>query len=299
MKLVTRRGRASHGFLGGLSVKELAKRVWFEINDDRCLGRAAEAAFYLVLSLFPLLICILALLSLIPQGQKLLLGNLSLVVPADAMGVIRKWVHELLKTRSKGLFSVSLIFALWSASSGMTALMTMLNRAYEVKEGRSFIRARIVAIGLIFALGFLVLGGSVVFVFGDNALGWISSKVGMEAFRAPVWKVLSYTLGLLMLTVGISFLYSYAPNVKRPPKLLWAGSIFSVLAGIGVSSGFSVYLKIASMNATYGSLGAVVVLMLWLYLMTFILMIGGEINSEIEIAAGNRASPKEKAQEPV
>jgi len=282
-----------NGFLAGLTIKELAKRVWHEIDDDRCLGRAAEAAFYLVLSLFPLMICILALLSLIPEGRSLLLQNLSHIVPADAMDVIRQWMRELLATRSKGLFSVSLLFALWSASTGMTALMTMLNAAYEVKEGRSFLHARMVAIGLIFALGFLVLGGAIVVVFGDDVLQWISQRFGLEAFHSTLWDFLSYSVGLLMLITGISILYTYAPNINRTPRFLSAGSIFAVAAGIAVSFAFSIYVQIASMNLTYGSLGAFVVLMLWLYLMTLILMIGGEVNSEIEFASGRRPRPKE------
>jgi membrane protein len=176
----------------------------------------------------------------------------------------------------------------------MTALMTMLNVAYEVKEGRSFLHARLVAIALIFALGILVLGGAAIVVFGDNVLQWFSQKFGLESFQNAIWNILSYSVGFVMLITGISTLYTYAPNIDSTPRFFSAGSLFAVIAGLVVSFGFSVYLQIASMNVTYGSLGGVMVLMLWLYFMTFILMVGGEINSEIEFATGH--GPGEKAK---
>ncbi|HWP42602.1 MAG TPA: YihY/virulence factor BrkB family protein [Blastocatellia bacterium] len=283
--------------LGGLTLKQLARRTLREANEDNVLGRAAELAYFFLLALFPLLIFLLSLISFFPSVQELIFLWLSRLMPPDAKGLIDAWIETVFSTRSGGLLSLGILSALLAASSGIVALMQALNTAYEVKEGRSFWKARLVALGLTIAVCLLVIGGALIITYGDQlarlVAGWLGIGIAFEA----VWPYVNYLLGLFMLTVGLSVLYYFAPNARQRWKLVTPGAIFAVVAIVLVSYLFSLYLRFApSYNVTYGSLGAVVVLMLWLYLMGLIVLLGGEINAEIDRALGKHRVEREQPE---
>jgi membrane protein len=280
--------------LGGLTLKELARRTWREASEDNVFGRAAELAYYFLLALFPLLIFLLSLISFIPSAQETIFLWLARLMPRDAMSVIDDWVETVFSTRSGGLLSFGIIFTLWAASTGMAALMAALNAAYEVKEGRPFWKARLVALGLTIAVCFLVIGGAVLITFGDQAATWVATRLGVGAEFKAIWPFVRYLLGLFMLTIGLGAIYYFAPNARQRWKFITPGAVFAVAAFVAISYLFSLYLRFApSYDVTYGSLGAVIVLMLWLYLMGLIVFIGAEINSEIDKSLGKRRIEKE------
>jgi membrane protein len=283
--------------LGGLTLKELARRTWREANEDRVLSRAAELAYYFLLALFPLLIFLLSLISFIPSAQDVIFLWLARLMPAEAKGILDDWIETVFSTRSGGLVSIGILFALWAASAGMAALIDALNHAYEVKEGRPFWKARLLALGLTVAVCLLVIGGAALITFGNQLAGWIAGWLGIGGGFAAVWPYIRYLLGLFMLTVGLGVIYYFAPNARQKWKWVTPGAVFAVIAFVAVSYLFSLYLRFApSYNVTYGSLGAVVVLMLWLYMMGLIVFVGAEINSEIDKSLGKHRVEREQPE---
>ncbi len=280
--------------LGGLTLKELALRAWREAYQDSAFGRAAELAYFFLLALFPMMIFLLSVFSFLPGLQEAVMEWLAKVMPREATRLVAEWVEKVVSTRSGGLLSLSLLGSLWAASYGMGAAIDALNTAYDVEEGRPFWKSRLVAIGLTIALSVFIVGGQVLIMFGDWLAMWVAGWIGLGEAFTSIWRYVDYLIGLLLLTVGVGIIYHFAPNVKRKWRLVTPGAVFAVMASLLASTLFSLYLRVApSYNATYGSLGAVIVLMLWLYLLGLSLFLGGEINSEIERASGKPIVEKE------
>jgi membrane protein len=279
---------------GGLTLKELALRTWRETNEDNVFGGAAELAYYFLLALFPMLIFLVSLIGFVPGLQASLFDSLASVVPGDAMQLVRETLQDVVSNRSGGLLSFGLLGTVWAASSGVAAVIETLNRAYDVTEERSFIKMRATAIGLTIALALLFIGGTALIMFGDKFAEWLSLNLGLGTAFTVAWHVFDYILGLAMLFLAIQLLYYFGPNVKQKWKWITPGAVVAVALVIVGSLAFSLYLRFApSYSATYGGLGAVIILMLWLYLLGLAILIGGEINSEITHAAG-----KKKMKEP-
>lgn len=269
-----------------------------EIDEDRCIGRAAELTFFMILALFPLLIAVLTLLTYIPGSRDLAIGYLSKVVPGQAMGLLKTWVNELFSAKNGAILSFSLLFAFWSASGGISALMDTLNVAYDVPEGRSFIKAKLVAIALTVALTLLIVTGCALVVYGHPIVTWILRHIQAPVSDAGMWTGVTCAIGLLLVLAALMLTYKFAPNVDWRTNHVFAGSIFALFGILAGSYLFSIYLKYGpSYSKTYGSLGAVVVLMLWLYLIGLVVMIGGEINSQVVRSSGRKAAPRIEGEE--
>ncbi len=173
--------------------------------------------------------------------------------------------------------------------------MDTLNAAFDAKEARSFVKMRLVAVGLTAALAVLIVGGTILIMFGDRFAQWLAEALGLGSAFMTVWQVFDYILGLALVLLGIQLIYYFGPNVKQRWRWITPGGIFSVAGIITSSLLFSFYLRYApDYSATYGSLGAVIVLMLWLYLVGLVLLVGGEINSEVRRALGKPTIEREK-----
>lgn len=272
----------------------MLRRLRRDIVWHDCFGKAAELAFFFQLAIFPLLIFLLSLIGFMPDAQKILLFWLGRLMPAEATEIVEKWFHEVISQGSRGILSFSLIFSLWSASTGVRILISTLNRAYEVEEGRPFWKSQLLALALTLTLCVLVIGGVVLITFGDQLIAGIKSLGGLETSVRTLWRGFHYVTGLLMLLVGMGFVYYFGANVKQDWRSILPGTIFAVTALIAVSFLFSLYLRYApSYDAVYGSLGAFVILMLWLYLVALMIYLGAEINSEIRKLSGRPAAQKE------
>jgi membrane protein len=265
-----------------LTLKELAIRVLREASEDNVAGSAAELAYYFLLALFPLLIFLTSIIGFLPGVDNSLLIGLERALPPDAMKLVREVLEDVVSHRSSGLLSFALIGTLWAASSGVVSLMEALNVAYDAKENRPFWKRRLIALGLTLILAVLVIGGSGLIMLGHRIGGWLESKLSLSGAFAFVSNAVGYLTGFGLLLSGILLLYYFAPNVDLSKRRVIPGAIF---ASIGIVMGsllFSLYLRIApSASATYGSLGAVVTLMLWLYIIGLLLLVGGEVNSEV------------------
>jgi membrane protein len=280
--------------VGRLTLKGLVRRTGRAVHKHHCFGRAAELAYYFLLAFFPMLIFVLSLISFMPGAQGVILSGLAKLMPRDAMNVVENWVLIFFSNRSGGLLSFGFVFSLWAASNGMGALVSALNAAYDVEEGRPFWKTYLVAIGLTIILTLLVIGGVTLLTFGEEPANWIANLVGLGTRFSVIWLSVRYLMGLAMLSIGVGAIYYVAPNVEQRLKWIAPGTVFAVVAFVIVSFLFSFYLRFApNYNITYGSLGAVIIFMLWLYLMGLIMFIGGEINSEIVDATGKRVIQKE------
>jgi membrane protein len=288
----------SKNLFSGLGIKEMAKRVWKEMNEDKVWGSAAELAYYFLFALFPMLIFLTNLVGLLPGLQVDILTTLAKVLPPEAMTLVTNTLRDVTANASGGLLSFGIIGTLWSASSGVVSLMDSLNTVYDVGEGRSFWKQRLISVGLTVGLALFIIFGTVLIMFGDRFSVWLGRRLGHGNTLKVVWSVVDYVLGLGMLLVGVESVYFFGPNVKQKWSWTSPGAIFAVATIIIGSLLFSWYLRYApSYSATYGSLGAVIVLMLWLYIFGLVILFGGEINAEIEHAANRKPVEKEPCVE--
>jgi membrane protein len=276
---------------GGLSWLDLGKRVWSEINEDDVWGRAAQLAYYFLLALFPLLIFLTAALGLmLGQGEGLrqsLFNYLGQVMPGSAFQLVDTTMNEITASSNAGKLSFGLLATLWAASNGMGAITQALNAAYDVKESRPWWKQRLVAVALTTALSILVITALLLILWGGQLADFLAAHFGLGGFFSITWKSVQWPLVFAFMVTSFALIYYYAPDVREQKwKWLTPGSAIGVVLWLVVSFGFKLYLHyFDSYPKTYGSLGAVIVLMLWLFFTGCAILIGSEVNSEIEHAA--------------
>jgi len=286
--------------LGGLSWLDLGKRVWAEINEDDVWGRAAQLAYYFLLALFPLLIFLTATLGLmLGSGEGLrasLFNYLSEVMPGSAFQLVDTTMNEIAESSNAGKLSFGLLATLWAASNGMGAITQALNSAYDLKESRPWWKQRLVGIGLTIALSLLVIVALLLVLWGGALADFLAAHFGFGGFFTIAWKTIQWPLVFTFMVTSFALIYYFAPDVRDQKwKWLTPGAAVGVVLWLLVSFGFKLYLHyFNSYPKTYGSLGAVIVLMLWLFFTGTAILIGSEINSEIEHAAAEAGAPDAK-----
>jgi len=285
--------------LQGVSVGVVAKRTWHAIFADRLLGRAAELGFYFLFALFPTLFSASSLLGLAARSAHeiydRLLGYLALVIPTSALGAVLETFNETTAAASSGKLTFGLIASIWSASVGISAIQDALNTVYKVQDTRSYLKARIQAIGLTILLSVIVTLILAAMLGGDfaAALAHHFLRSSEAAFLAAVFiRVVGWAIATALLVLCFAVIYYWAPDVKT---LRWywltPGSALGILGWLIASLGLRIYLHFFnSYSKTYGSLGAVIILLTWFYITGLMLLVGAEINSEIELAAREVAS---------
>jgi membrane protein len=289
--------------LGGLSPWQLARRVWTEMDSDGLFDRAAQLSYYFILALFPLFIFLSAVLGLVFAGRAELyhdlLQYLQRSMPSSAYQLVRGTVDEITIGASGNKLSLGLAAALWTASSGMDALINGLNVAYEVKERRSWWKRRIVAIALTVMVAVTTLLALALALAGGQFGRVLADRFGLGDIFSVGWAIAQGVLPLLFMLIVFTLIYRYAPNVRGHGwQALMPGAFVAVALWFIATSLFRLYLSVYdSYSKTYGSLGAVIVLLLWLYLCGAAVLIGAEVNSEIRKAAARAGA--EAAQEPI
>jgi membrane protein len=284
----------------GITWKELLKRVWKDIIEDNIFDRAAVLSFYFQISLFPLLLFLTALLGLFAQyGSDLrrdLLSYLSTIAPRSASALIYTTLDEVTEGSSGGKLSFGFILALLTATNGMVAIIEALNAAYHVREARSWWKTRLVALVLTIALAVLIVTALVIVIGGEQVGFTIARAVGMGSAFMFAWAILQWPIVIAFVFWAFALVYYFAPNL-REQKLRWVlpGMIVGVALWFLVSFAFRFYLRyFNTYSAIYGSLGAVIILMLWFYLTGLSILVGGEVNSEFEKAAAEAGAPDAK-----
>jgi membrane protein len=277
--------------LGGLSVRQLAARVWDGIGADELPDRAAALSYYFVFALFPTLLFLTTLVGLLPAAGLVdrLMASARELLPADAASVLARTLEEIQRGAGGGLLSVGALVALWGASRGMSSIITTLNVVYDVRTPRPWWRRQLVSLALTVAFSLFVLGAQLSLVFGERIGRALASRAGLGDLFGTAWAWGQWPLGLLLLLTAIDLVYHFAPAVRQRWYWITPGSAFAVAAWILTSLGLRLYVGyFGNYNATYGSIGGVILLLLWLYVSGMALLVGGEINSAIAAAAAER-----------
>ncbi|MFL6436809.1 MAG: YihY/virulence factor BrkB family protein [Terriglobales bacterium] len=295
--------RPSQWKFGGLTPLGLGKQVVNSLSEDDLAGQSAELSYYFFLALFPLLIFLVSLLGYFASaGTQLrtdLMANLSRAVPPSAGELVQKTLNEIIHSRGAGKVLFGAIAALWSASSGMSAIMETLNRAYHVKEARSYIRKKLISIALTVGTSALVLCAMVLALYGGKLADVVAAHVGLGSALVYAWKIAQWPVLLGAMLAAFALVYYFAPNIEEP-HWTWIspGAAAGLVIWLAASFALRVYLHFFnSYSSTYGSLGAVIILMLWLYLSGFALLLGGEVNSATAHAEVEKAKQEEKDQQ--
>lgn len=297
----TRRAHSLWKF-GGISPYQVLRRVARESLHDNILGRAAELGFYFTLAIFPMLIFLTTLLGMLAtQGSQLrdfILGHLATVIPPSAFQLVVSTLDEVTRASGGGKLTFGILATVWSASAGMTAVISTLNAAYDVEESRAFWKVRGLAVLLTVAISVFIIASATLVLFGGNLAELVGGWFGLGAAFVIAWKVLQWPLVFVLMTLAFAFVYFFAPDVRDQKwYFITPGSVLGLLLWLAASFGFRFYLQyFDNYSATYGSLGAVIILMFWLYVTGLAILIGGEVNSEIEHAAAERGHPDAKAE---
>jgi membrane protein len=284
----------------------IASHTWKAINDDLIFDSAAALSYYFLLSLFPGFILVATLLATFGSGALMnnMLGGLQSIMPGDAYQLLSDQMRLILQHSKGGLLTFGILATIWAASSAVVSLMDGINRAYEVTERRSFIRRRLVSLGLLFALTALTIAGSGLLVSGGDIAQALAKNYDAQ-WIVTVGTIVGIVLGVSLIVLGLEVIFYFAPD-KHIIPWYWAtpGSIAATIIFGAVSFGFSEYLHLSNAysKSDYGSFGAVIVLMLWLYFLGLAILVGGEINCQImkalqqhEATQGPKAAPVDEA----
>lgn len=258
----------------------------YNLLNDYIFGYAAQMAYYLVLSIFPFLIVLLNLLSLSP----VITGDMPLefleLLPVEVTNIIESFVKDIAVNSSQGLLSIAAIAGLWTASGGMMVTMRTINAAYGFKEKRSYLKRKLLSLLFTVALLILIVMVFITLVVGELLGKWIFTIIGNEILFLNLWQYLRFIIPILYMIIIFALMYKYTPSTNRENKIKFKstlfGSIFSTLGWIIASILFSYYVNnFGNYAVTYGSLGGVIVFLIWLYIISMIIILGGEINATL------------------
>lgn len=271
-----------------MHLKKFSARLWTRIFDHDIFGRAAQLSYFFLLALFPLLLFLMSLLGYFAQAgsdlRNKLLIYLATVMPSSAVTLVHTTLDEITQSAGGGKLSLGLLAALWAASNGMGAISDTLNVAYGVKERRPWWKVRLVSICLTITLSILIVVALAIVLYGGRIGDAIATHFGFSGAFTIAWKILQFPIALLFTLLTFDLIYYFAPDDRHRGRTWWnLGAITAVVLWLLVSFCFRLYLHFFnSYSVTYGSLGAVIVLMLWFYFTGLAILIGGEINSELE-----------------
>ena len=259
-------------------------RTYSDIQNNHTMQMAAALSYYFVLSLFPALIFLSAVVAYLPVPDLFnqALALMARFLPADTMGLVRRILADVVSPNKGTFLSFGILGTLWAASGGFAATIEALNMAYEVKDDRPFWKTRPLAVGLAFLTGALLLIALSVMVVGPRFGQWLAGKVQLSGLFVLLWPFIHWTIAMLFTVLAVEVLYFIAPNVKQRFMATLPGAVLAVSCWMGLSYLLGVYFRhFANFNKTYGTLGAAVALMIWLYWTGFAMLAGAELNAEL------------------
>jgi membrane protein len=260
----------------------LGTQLYERIEKVDVFGLAAQLAYFFLLSLFPFLMVLVTLVGFLPFDEIAVVEFINTYAPDQISEMLEANVQQLMHQQSGGLLSIGIIATLWSASNGVNALMRGFNRAYEVEENRSFILSRLIAIVLTIGMIVVIITALLLPVFGRMIGIYIFSLFGLSEGFISTWESFRYVSSSVVFFIVFLALYVLAPNKRIYFKNAIWGAIFATVFWQLTSLGFSFYVNtLGNYSATYGSLGTVIVLMLWFYISGVIIMLGGVLNAFI------------------
>jgi membrane protein len=280
----------------GYRLNELAKKTVSETVEDNVLGIAAQVAYNFFFSLFPLLLFLAPMLSLLGNKQQImsdLLSRLSQVLPPDAFSLFSKVVADVvLANNAPGLISIGALLAAWSGSNIFTTFIDALDVAYDVKDERPWWKKRLVALGVLVGWGIIMTLVTIILLAGDNIVAYARENLGMGGAATNAWMVIQFPVAVLLLVSFFFLMYYLLPFVKQDKKQVLIGSLVAALLFIIATLLFRLYVQHFPPNKTYGLIGGVMLLLTWMYLVAVVILVGGELNSELHHGTGSTASRK-------
>jgi membrane protein len=285
--------------VGRGDVSGIAKATNAGVSDDDVPGRAAEMTYHAILSIFPFLLFLAGLTSIIDNVFGV--GNLtdrivnqaSHVMPEDATSLLRSFTGEVVNSQGTWAIVIGLLGALWASSSAVGAAMKALNRAYDVKENRGFIKRKAVALALTVLFTGVIIVAALLLALGPLMAGGIGEALGWRQEFVTAWNWLTFPAALALVTLAVAILYALAPATDHQWRWITPGAALFVVGWVIASVVFTLYVSnFGSYNRTYGSLAAVIILLLWLYWSNMLLLIGGELNAVL----ARRNDPEYRAE---
>ncbi|ADH98569.1 YihY/virulence factor BrkB family protein [Salisediminibacterium selenitireducens] len=278
------------------SVIGFFKSLGQEFTKDNVPLLAAAQAYYYMLSLFPMLILILSIIPYFDLDPNIVVELMYQFIPGEIASMIEGQIVNLVTEQRGGLLTFGILATIWSASNGMNTFIKAQNEAYNVKVQRPFWKARLVSIALTFGLILALIVALILPVMGDAIISFISSFGILTAELEELFRLLRWVVSISLLAMIFAALYYLAPNTKIPFRYALPGALFATLAWQLTGFGFSIYISnFANFSQTYGSLGGIIVLMLWLFLIGIVLVVGAEINAVLyrKHRTGMRRDPED------
>ena len=277
--------------LGGLTSWQLGRAVFEQIIANNVFGRAAELAFYFLFALFPLIFFMMTLFGLFASHsvelQNNLLSYFADFLPPTAFQLLRSVASEVAAHASHGKLTFGVVSALWCVSSSICSMISALNAAHQVREARSWFKVRAIAFGLSLLTSTLLVTALFMVLAGSRFVGWLGAGLRLHPLVVLVWKAMQWPTAIFFVALSCSLIYYYGPDLKERRRWHWftPGAAFGAFIWLGASFGFRIYLRFFNnYSVSYGSLGAVMILLIWLYVTGLACLVGAEINAEIEHA---------------
>ncbi|MEN3294172.1 MAG: rane protein [Burkholderiales bacterium] len=282
--------------LRGIGPFTVLRRAIKEFFEDDMTTYAAALAYQVLFSIFPFIIFLVALLGFLHLSSffEWLRQQLEIIVPQQAMDQLNQVIDQLQQPRG-GLLSFGMVIALWTASSAVRATMHALNTAYDVKEGRPAWKLYPLSIVYTIGIAAMLILAAALLVVGPGAIEWLTQMVGLERYFVILWAWLRWPVALLLLTLAVAVIYYVGPDVEQEFRFITPGAVLSVLVWVAGTIAFDYYVRsFANYNATYGSVGAIIVLLTYFYISAAVLLFGAEINAVIEHTSPEGKEPGEK-----
>lgn len=264
-------------------IHSILLQLYCRFEDDDVTALAAQMSYFLLLSIFPFLLFLLTLVSYTPIVHEDVLDEMLALLPESSSLIIRDIIQETMKSSNTTLLSVGMLTAVWTSTTGVMAVFRGINRAYDVPEDRPYWKIRLLSTCYMLLFIILALLTFLLLIFGDRIFGEMNKWLPFPTVVRNFWPVFRYVIPITMLLLGFTVLYKQAPNY--PIRWLQAtpGALVAVSCWIGLSFGFSYYVnKFGNFSRTYGSIGGVIALMIWLYLSSIVVIMGGEFNATLQ-----------------
>jgi membrane protein len=280
-----------------LSWAELARRTWREAVDDDVAGLAAQLSYYFFLALFPAILFVLALASFFPLTDVTgdVSRSLAPFVSPQVLALIQEQMQRLANDENGGLLTFGVAGALWSSSAAIVSIVGALNRAYDIEEGRPWWRVRLVAIGLTIGVALFVLVAITLVLVGPTIADRLGQATGWGTPFEWTWLVLQWPLVFGLVTIAISLTYYFAPDADQDWAWITPGAVAATVLWLLASLLFKLYVaNFTNYEGSYGTVGGVIVVLLWFYVSGIALLTGAELNAEIEHASPYGKPPGQK-----
>ena len=273
----------------------LLKKTFRETLDDNILGLSAPAAYNFLFSLFPLLLFLAPLLSIVGDKQTMmnaLMSRFAQALPPKAYDMFAGVVKDVVFNKNApGLMSIGALLAAYSGSNIFTTYMDALNVAYDVKDERSWWKKKLIGLATVIGAGIALGVVTAILLAGSNIIRSAQQHYVIGDSMATVWTYLQYPIAFVLLTLFLWALYLILPAIKQSRRQALAGAVFAALLFVIATLAFRLYVQnFGSYNKTYGTIGGVIVLLTWMYLASVVFLVGGELNSEIHAGTGSTAS---------